>query len=289
MKEEAKRPNCVRTPSEVELQPKTRGHKRFRNSLAVIYNEATDLRKHKKLLGQEIQIDDNLEWRVKWSQRGAAVSCLLALVFLVAGPYIAFMLFAALGHLHLGILYYKNITFVVAKRLLRETKVVIILVLTLCNWSIDIARPAHSFSSLNGFLYALTVCAFVFLDAVKVKSRVFVIVIGIMFVLVTLNEIYDRTFAGWDQGVVLFKYTIQWNNYVFMKRSTKRSIFIQIMLFGMNGIYTLFKDRKQELMIFATGYIYRETGNAQGAEIDNGLEWRVKWGQRGAKRLVCLG
>ena len=45
-----------------------------------------------------------------------------------------------------------------------------------------------------------------------------------------------------------------------MKRSTQRSIFIQVMLFSMNGIYTLFKDRKQELMIFATGNIYRETG-----------------------------
>ena len=30
----------------------------------------------------------------------------------------------------------------------------------------------------------------------------------------------------------------------------------------MSGIYTLFKDRKQELMIFATGNIYRETGTA---------------------------
>ena len=30
----------------------------------------------------------------------------------------------------------------------------------------------------------------------------------------------------------------------------------------MNGIYTVFKDRKQELMIFATGNIYRETGTA---------------------------
>ena len=47
-----------------------------------------------------------------------------------------------------------------------------------------------------------------------------------------------------------------------MKRSVKRSIFIQVMLFSMNGIYTLFKDRKQELMIFATGNIYRETGTA---------------------------
>ena len=34
------------------------------------------------------------------------------------------------------------------------------------------------------------------------------------------------------------------------------------MLFGMSGIYTTFKDKKMELMIFATGNIYRETGTA---------------------------
>ena len=90
----------------------------------------------------------------------------------------------------------------------------------------------------------------------------FVIVVGILFVLVNINNIYNLIFGDWDQGVVLFKYTIQGNEYTFMKRSTKRSIFIQIMLFSMNGIYTLFKDRKQELMIFATGHIYRETGTA---------------------------
>ena len=108
----------------------------------------------------------------------------------------------------------------------------------------------------------LAVSAFVFIDAVKIKSRVFVIVVGIIFVLANINNIYIRSFTDWDQGVVLLKYTIQGNKYTFMKRSVKRSIFIQIMLFSMNGIYTLFKDRKQELMIFATGNIYRETGTA---------------------------
>ena len=120
----------------------------------------------------------------------------------------------------------------------------------------------HSLSPVNGLIYMLVVSAFVFLDAVKVKSRVFVIVVGIIFVFVNINNIYNRIFGDWDQGVVLFKYTIQGNEYTFMKRSVKRSIYIQIMLFSMNGIYTLFKDRKQELMIFATGNIYRETGTA---------------------------
>ena len=74
----------------------------------------------------------------------------------------------------------------------------------------------------------LGVSAFVFLDAVKVKSRVFVIVVGILFVLLNINNIYNRIFGDWDQGVVLLEYTIQGNKYTFMKRSVKRAIFIQI-------------------------------------------------------------
>ena len=87
-------------------------------------------------------------------------------------------------------------------------------------------------------------------------------VVGTIFVLLNITNIYGNIFGDWDQGVVLLKYTIQGNKYTFMKRSVKRSIFIQLMLFSLNGIYTIFKDRKQELMIFATGNIYRETGTA---------------------------
>ena len=86
-------------------------------------------------------------------------------------------------------IYHKNVSFVIMKRLLRETNVVIILVLSLCIWVIDIAQSAHSLSSLIGSIYVLIVTTFVFIDAVKVKSRVFVIVIGILFVLVNINNI----------------------------------------------------------------------------------------------------
>ena len=62
----------------------------------------------------------------------------------------------------LGILYYKNISLVIAKRLLREINVVIVLVLALSNWSIDIARPADSASPILGFVYALCTCVLYF-------------------------------------------------------------------------------------------------------------------------------
>ena len=233
-----------------------------RNSWTDIYNETTALRKHKRLLGQEVNIDDNLVWRVKWGQRGTGVSGLLAVICWVAGQIIATIVFGALVLVFTGILYYKNVSFVIMKRLLRESNVVIIIILALCVWMIDIARPATLFSSSIGFTYVLLVFVFVFLDAVKVKSRVFLLVLGVLFVLSNFNNIYHLIFGNWDQGVILLNYSIQGNKYTFMKRSTQRSIYIQIMLFSMNGIYTIFKDSKQELMIFATGHIYRETGTA---------------------------
>ena len=268
MEEKKKRTGNVSSSAEVELQElKTRDRKASRNSWADIYNETTALHKHKRLLGQEIEIDDGLEWRVKWGQRGTWVFGLLAAICYVARQLIASIVLGVILFIFLGVLYYQNVSFVTAKRLLRETNVVIIILLSLCNAAIDIVRPAHSLSQINGFVYILGISAFVFLDAVNVKSRVFVMVIGILFVFVNVNEIFDRTFKEWDQGVILFKYNIQENEYSIMKRSVKRSIFLQIMLFSMNGIYTLFKDRKQELLIFATGHIYRETGTAS-KEVD---------------------
>ena len=103
---------------------------------------------------------------------------------------------------------------------------------------------------------------FVFVDAIKLKSRLFVIIVGSIYPFLNLSNIYDYVFTDYAEGVVLFNYTINGEEHTIMKRSTKRSIFLQILLFGMTAVYTMFKDKKMELMIFATGNIYRETGTA---------------------------
>ena len=100
------------------------------------------------------------------------------------------------------------------------------------------------------------------MDAVKLKSRIFVIIGGSLSTLLNIYNIYGNTFGKWDKGKVLFNYTIQGEEYTIMKRSIQRSIFLQILLFSMTAVYTMFKDKKMELMIFATGNIYRETGTA---------------------------
>ena len=258
MKKETKRLRNARTTSEVELQPKA--GKASRNSWIDIYNETTALRTHKKILGQEVKTDENLEWRVKWGQRGVGLFGVAAVASHFAQETIALIVFAAAVFTFLGTLYYKNVSLAIAKRLLRETNVVIIILLALCNLCIDLQDNVKM--ATMGFIYLVMVNIYIFLDAVKIKSRMFVIVVGVLFALIHVFNVYNLIFGDWDQGVVLLKYAIQGNEYTFMKRSTRRSIYIQIMLFSMNGIYTLFKDRKQELMIFATGNIYRETGTA---------------------------
>ena len=47
-----------------------------------------------------------------------------------------------------------------------------------------------------------------------------------------------------------------------MKRSTKRSIYLQVLLFSAKGIYTTFTDKTMKFMMFATGNIYKSTGTS---------------------------
>ena len=221
-----------------------------------------------KLMGQEYSVNELLEWRVRWGQRGMCCFAFITLVLYIlsggdqAELLVATIVSSAIIFVFMSMLYYNNVSLAIMKRLLREMNVWIILILSLCNMIIDVATAMNSFSPILGFIYVLVVVGFLFIDAIKVKSRVFTIGFGSLFTIFNLYCIYGNTFGTWGKGVVLLSYTIQGEEYTIMKRSTKRSIFLQIFLFSMRGVYTLFKDRKSEYVIFATGNIYRETGTA---------------------------
>ena len=114
------------------------------------------------------------------------------------------------------------------------------------------------------------------MDVVKLKSRMFVIIIGSLSTVLNIYNIYGNTFGNWNKGVVLFNYTIQGEQYTIMKRSIQRSIFLQVLLFSISAVYTMFKDKKMELMIFATGNIYRETGTASKEIEDKTFSMKIK-------------
>ena len=72
--------------------------------------------------------------------------------------------------------------------MLQETNVVVIILLTILNWIIEIGRPMNSLSPIMGFIYMLSINAFLFMDAVKLKSRMFVIICGSLS---TILNIYN--------------------------------------------------------------------------------------------------
>ena len=269
-KEEKKASKFTKVDVELESIPKDdRKNTRRRNSLTEMYHNNTVRRKSMKLLGEDVVMDDWLDWRVKWGQRGVGIFGLLGLVCFILGSavgnvglQVAAIIFGILVIICIGILYYKNVSLVIIKRLLTEPNVVIIIILTILNWAIEIGRPATPLSPIMGFIYMLVINAVVFMDAIKVKSRIFVIIAGSLSTFLNINNIYSRIFGNASKGVVLLNYTIQGEEYTIMQRSIQRSIFLQILLFSITAVYTMFKDKKMELMIFATGNIYRETGTA---------------------------
>ena len=132
------------------------------------------------------------------------------------------------------------------------------------------------------------------------------------FIFVALNvyNIYDNTLGDNNNGVVLVKYSIEGKPYTIMKRSTKRSIYLQVLLFSASGIYTILWTNNETDDV-CNGPIYTRVRAADlntsmvvimdhiaevktpeqmilGKEtfIDAGTEWRVKWAQRGIGTFV---
>jgi len=238
-----------------------------RNTWAEMYHQNVARRRNLKLLGQDVVIDTWLDWRVKWGQRGTGILCLPSIVSYVMsgsshpGFIVSSIVFGSMMAIFFGILYYKNLSYVVMRRLLHEPNVVFIFILACCICSIDIANPTLPLlSPMLGVLYIIVTQAFIFVDALKSKSRIFLIVIAFVNTILNLYCVYGHTFDDWGKDVVLFNYTIRGEVYPIMKRSTKRSIFLQILLFSMSGLLCLIKDKKLELMVFATRNIYRATG-----------------------------
>ena len=78
----------------------------------------------------------------------------------------------------------------------------------------------------------------------------------------TIFNMYMHTLGSSSVGVILFKYEFGGKHLEFRKRAIKRSIYTQLFCFCLQGIVATFKDKKKELMIFAKGNIYRDTGTS---------------------------
>ena len=95
------------------------------------------------------------------------------------------------------------------------------------------------------------------MDSLKVKSRAFVLVPGSIFFLLTFYLYISNILYSLPKEDTTM---IETGNIIMKKNSTQRSIYFQIMIFSMRGIYVLVTDRKMEKIIFAVNHLYRSTG-----------------------------
>ena len=107
--------------------------------------------------------------------------------------------------------------------------------------------------------------------------------VGLLFVALNLYNLYGSTISDFDDGIILFRYTLEGVEYTIMKRSTHQGIYLQILLFSSRAVYRLLFDKKMELMVFGTSNIYRKSGTTAehiedkaftaGLGEENSLKW----------------
>ena len=105
------------------------------------------------------------------------------------------------------------------------------------------------------------------------------ICIGALFVILNVFNIYGNTFGDFYKGEALLKYTVENNTYTIMKREVKRSVYIQIIIFSAHSVYIMCVDKRMELMLFATGNVYKKDVASLLRCNNEGTRKRIKWAQ----------
>ena len=218
------------------------------------------------MMGNEVELDELLISRVALAERIGFVSLIIGVIsyMINASTEIVYLNIVAivgsgLSCLCLLVIIYKNLSFAIGKRVLKEVTVVMIFVLGLLVFIIECVKPLYPLAPAISFTYFVFLSLFVCLDAVRHKSRAFVVIVSSVVVATTLYLVAQYSIGDRDIGVILFQYD---DRYVYRKRSIKRALFVQIFFFSLNGLVTIVADKKMEKMIFATDSIYRATGTA---------------------------
>ena len=172
-------------------------------------------------------------------------------------------------------MYYKNFSSVLFKRLIKEPNVIIIMGLSIYNLVVEMVTTTNSLTPVLAVVYCFVVNAFLFMDALVIKSRSFVISVGALTVLLNLFNLLQSTIGDWNVGVVLFDYSYNGYQYKIMKRQTQQSLFWQFLLFAANAVYTMIVDKEMEVLMFVRRNIYRRSGTTSEGVDDRSFARKV--------------
>ena len=152
------------------------------------------------------------------------------------------------------LVYERNVSLEVCKALLKEVDV---LVLLICSIARILINALYADEWIQSALYGILVLVFVSMDTLKVKSRLFTLMPATIFVTLTVTNLVNNIVTTMP---VPDKVVIKSGPFVIGLNTLHRSIYTQILFFGCRGLLVLAFDTRMEKMIFATGPLYRSTG-----------------------------
>ena len=101
-------------------------------------------------------------------------------------------------------LLHRNLSIAVACKLLHEPNVLFIILLGIFNVIVEIVKPFDHMSVFLACTYLFNGIFFILFDAMERKNRGMIIVVGIVFALITIYNMYSVTFTHIDNNTILF-------------------------------------------------------------------------------------
>ena len=98
------------------------------------------------------------------------------------------------------------------------------LLLGICNVIVDVIKPYNLLSPLFGLIYLGLLVTVLLCDAVKVKSRAFIIILFTFFSLLNTWNLFHSLVSASENGVAFVSYKIQGVQMTIWKQSLKRAI-----------------------------------------------------------------
>jgi hypothetical protein len=158
-------------------------------------------------------------------------------------------------------LFYKNVSTVLLKRLFANSDVILMVLLLCLLFIIDLRVSVHLINYLNFFAYATGVLTWIISDAVEIKYNTLVFLAGFLFLLAALLNVLSRTILDVDEG-------IKWlsvGNIVLYARDTRRSIFLNIFTLLLRAFVVMVKD------VLDGDLVYRSYGHLDFTETSHML------------------
>ena len=177
---------------------------------------------------------------------------------------------------------WRNASFAVVSKLLKEVNVVVLICVGLANWSIDTMYPFNAASPIMGFVYFLCLMVMLSIDVVEKKSRRFMVITFTFFLAITGHNVYSNMSANPPIVLADFNeylqaqttenrtganFSVPMANAIngqvcdgrkIYKHNTKRGLFTQVFALLIAGLITVAKDSNQAFFVFITAPAYKK-------------------------------